>query len=285
MKKSTFESPSIESNTIEELSAKLLDVTNQLSKSNEKLKREQKDREEMLANLSHDLRAPITAIRSALDYLLSGQIITKEDMDSSIHIIDRRTKTLEKLIQDMYYLFCVEDTSKLLELETVDAVFFFEEYFYDAISNRIFDSHHLFLEVEPGLSCHINIDIQKFVRVMDNLFTNAVKYSPEDSDVTLRLYSQSEKNHNNALCSDSLIIEVKDNGTGIPEDALQNVFNRTFTVSNSRTPNSETGSGLGLSIVKAIVERHDGTVRCTSELGKGSIFIIQLPCQRSINHD
>ncbi|HKM35859.1 MAG TPA: histidine kinase dimerization/phospho-acceptor domain-containing protein, partial [Lachnospiraceae bacterium] len=104
MKKNTFNAPGIESNTIETLSAKLLEVTDLLSKSNEKLKREQKEREEMLANISHDLRAPITAIRSAIDYLTSDQKLSKEDINSSLLLIDRRTKTLENLIQDMYYL-------------------------------------------------------------------------------------------------------------------------------------------------------------------------------------
>lgn len=282
MKKNAFESPSIESNTIETLSAKLLDVTNQLSKSNEKLKKEQKEREEMLANISHDLRAPITAIRSAVDYLQSGQKISTADRDSYIHMIDRRTKTLETLIQDMYYLFCVEDTSKILELEVVDAAFFFEEYFYDAISDRKYDTHNMFLDIEPGLACSIKIDIQKVVRVMDNLFTNALKYSPDGSNITLHLRMIPEANNrSNALYSDALSIEVEDTGMGIPADALQNIFKRTYTVSNSRTPNTETGSGLGLSIVKAIVERHGGSVRCVSEIGKGSNFIINMPCKRN----
>lgn len=75
-----------------------------------------------------------------------------------------------------------------------------------------------------------------------------------------------------------VIAGVIDNGPGIPEDALPHIFRRTYTVSHSRTPGSATGSGLGLSIAKAIVERLEGSICCTSEPGEGCCFLIQLPC-------
>lgn len=271
MKKNFFEQPLIESETIESLSAKLLAATAELSESNRELQKLQKERSEMLANISHDLRAPITAIRSAVDYLLSGHNLTEDDYRSSLKLIDRRTKTLENLIQDMYYLFCVEDTSKELALEEVDAAMFLEEYFYDAIVDSRYDNHNMNLNIEDGLSCTITVDLQKIVRVLDNLFTNAAKYSPTGTDITLK--ASVDKNNS------TLTVAVIDNGSGIPEDALAQIFNRTYTVSSARTPGSETGSGLGLSIVKAIVERHGGTVSCTSKIGEGSCFSLTLPCQ------
>lgn len=272
MKKNTYTAPGIESDTIETLSARLLEVTDLLFKSNEKLKKEQKERQEMLANISHDLRAPITAIRSAIDYLTSSQELSKEDIASSLQLIDRRTLTLENMIQDMYYLFCVEDTSKEFTFESVNASAFLEEYFYDTIVDSRYDSHHMVLDLDPQLNCKISIDVQKFVRVLDNLFTNAAKYSQENSTITLKAYLSCKDKHPNTLC-----IEVIDNGVGIPKEALPNIFNRTYTVSSSRTPNSTTGSGLGLSIAKAIVERHGGEICCKSEIGKGSTFMVLLP--------
>lgn len=271
MKKNFFEQPTIESETIESLSEKLLATTAQLMETNRELQKIQKERSEMLANISHDLRAPITAIRSSVDYLISGKNLTKEDFPSSLRLIDRRTKTLEDLIQDMYYLFCVEDTSKELALESVDAASFFEEYFYDAIVDTRYDTHNMNLEIMKDVVCTIQIDLQKIVRVLDNLFTNAAKYSPEGTDITLKVELQEDMQ--------KLIISVIDNGIGIPKEALEHLFSRTYTVSSARTPNSATGSGLGLSIVKAIVERHDGTVCCESEEGKGSRFSFTLPCK------
>lgn len=270
MKKNFFEQPIIESETIEALSARLLAATTELSKSNNELQKLQKERSEMLANISHDLRAPITAIRSAVDYLVSGHNLTDEDYRSSLMLIDRRTKTLENLIQDMYYLFCVEDTSRLLDLEEVDASMFLEEYFYDAIVDSRYDNHHMILDIDEVSDCRLNVDIQKLVRVLDNLFTNAAKYSPAGTDITLKAVVNRK--------ASALTVSVSDTGNGIPKDALARIFNRTYTVSSARTPNSSTGSGLGLSIVKAIIERHGGTVSCVSELNEGSCFSFTLPC-------
>lgn len=269
MKKNVFQSPALESETIETLSAKLLLSNNQLLESNKKLEQVQREREEMLANISHDLRAPITAIRSAVDYLLSGQEISPEDLQTSLQLINHRTRTLENLIQDMYYLFCVEDTSKELNLEETDACLFLEEYFYDALADSRYDSHDMRLEIPPNLNCHIKIDIQKFVRILDNLFTNAAKYTQPDSRITLSA--------NLTPDNGSLQISVSDNGPGIPADALPHIFSRTYTVSSARTPGTSGGSGLGLSIVKAIVERHGGNVICNSIEGEGCCFTVTLP--------
>ena len=273
MKKNTFEQPQIESEAIETLSSRLLTTTTRLLQANFELQKIQEERSEMLANISHDLRAPITAIRSAVDYLISGQNLSPEDYQSSLQLIHRRTKTLENLIQDMYYLFCVEDTSKDLDFEEVNAAAFLEEYFYDAIVDTRYDNHNMHLDIEEGLDYTVEIDIQKIVRVLDNLFTNAAKYSAEGTDITLKAENDAARG--------CLRISVTDNGAGIPADAVKQIFNRTYTVSSARTPNSSTGSGLGLSIVKAIVERHDGTVSCESEEGKGSCFSFSLPYANS----
>lgn len=275
MKKNTFASPDIESEAIEKLSKQLLDTTAQLYTVNEQLKKEQQQQREMLANISHDLRAPITAIRSSIDYLTSGHITSQEELDSSLQLIHRRTLTLENLIQDMYYLFCVEDTTRALELETVDAVPFFETYYFDALCDAKYEKHELILDIPDDLQTTLHIDVQKMVRVLDNLFTNAVKYSLPDTKITLQIRTLPEEPF--------LQISVIDQGIGIPADALPHLFGRTYTVSSARTPNSATGSGLGLSIVKAIVERHGGSVTCESEEGKGSRFSFTLPYHSS-NH-
>lgn len=267
--KNQFSTPMIQDETIESLSAKLLKATAELTAANKRLQQVQKEREEIISNLSHDLRAPITAIRSALDYLNTSSSLTIVDYQSTLAMIDRRTRTLEDLIQDMYYLFCVEDTSKELRLTEIEIAPFLEEYYYDTLADSRFDTHEVNLELPPGLNCRVRIDVQKMVRVLDNLFTNAVKYTQKDSAITLRAeISPSDK---------MLAISVIDNGPGIPAEAVTRVFNRTYTVSSARTPGSTSGSGLGLTIVKAIMERHGGTAVCTSEEGKGCCFTLTLP--------
>lgn len=272
IKKNSFETPSVESETIETLTERLLAVTTKLSESNMALAKLQKEREEMLSNISHDLRAPITAIRSAIDYVNSSNSISEEDLRSSLALIDRRTKTLENLIQDMYYLFCIEDSSRSLEFEEVPALPFIEEYFYDATIDSRYDTHDMNLDLDDQSDSMIRIDIQKIIRVLDNLMTNAAKYTQEDSQITLEAHIIKDEKD-----TEFLSVSVSDNGPGIPEESLPSIFNRTYTVSSARTPESQTGSGLGLAIVKAIVEKHGGTIKCESEYGNGCKFTFTIP--------
>ncbi len=267
--KPTFNAPDIESEQVNELSIKLFQAKEELARANEQLKYIQKQREEMLSNISHDLRAPLTAIRSALDAMLESKNLTPEETREFLGTIDRRARTLEDMVNDMYYLFCVEDTGKKLDFTEIDALPFFEEYFFDATTDARYDDRDMQLDIPEDLEAVINIDVQKIIRVMDNLFTNAAKYSESGDFIRLSVHKDS--------ASDSLTIEVADSGIGIPPEALPNVFNRTYTVSSARTPNGKTGSGLGLSIAKAVVERHGGSIFVNSALGVGSTFIIKLP--------
>lgn len=269
MHKNFFEEPNIQEDSITALSQKLLSVTTQLQESNKELQQLQKERADMLANISHDLRAPVTAIRGAVDYLLSDSNISSEDNASILQLIDRRTKTLEILIHDMYDLFSIDTSDKSLSFEIIPAAPFLEEYFYSTILDKRYDNYDLSLEMSENLNCQIEIDIHKFIRVLDNLLTNAAKYSNPNTKIILKVVPSSDNS--------CLVISVIDQGMGIPEDALSKIFNRTYTVSSARTPNTPTGSGLGLSIAKAIIEKHHGTILCESVLGKGSTFTIKLP--------
>ena len=264
-----FQSPNLESKNVEELTTQLMDA-------HIKLQALQKEREMMLANISHDLRAPITAIRSAVDLALSTDELSKDDIHKTLNLIDKRTAVLEDLINDMYYLFCVEDVSRPLNTEPVDACTFLEEYFYDASIDSRYDAFNMQLDVPTDLECTINIDPSKMVRVLDNLMTNSAKYAGEKTSY-IRLSATINKcNHSCPDCQ--LIISVSDDGCGIAPEALPHIFTRTYTVSNARTPGASSGSGLGLSIAKAIVERHGGTISVESSFGKGTTFAVSLPC-------
>ena len=257
-----FQSPNLESKTIEELTVQLLET-------HSKLQLLQKERQMMLVNTSHDLRAPITAIRSAIDLALTNTL-SEEDLRKTLSIIDKRTAVLEDLINDMYYLFCVEDVSRPLNIQTVDACTFLEEYFYNATIDSRYDAFDMQLDVPTNLNCSINIEPQKIVRVLDNLMTNSAKYAGENASY-IRLSAKVYRD-----CQ--LIISVSDDGCGIAPEALPHIFSRTYTVSNARTPGASSGSGLGLSIAKAIIERHGGTINAESTLGQGTTFTVSLPC-------
>lgn len=262
-----FESPTVESDSLEALSKKLLAVTAELYEKNNALAESERKRKEMLANISHDLRAPITAIRSSLDLLSSFESLSKEDVESTMGLINRRVATLESLIQDMYFLFCVEDDTRDFNMETVEIAPFLESYFYDAIVDSRYDNHDMQLDISLDLEGKVTIDVQKTIRVLDNLFTNAAKYSGEGSQITLAA----------KLIDNDVEISVTDNGVGISEEDLPHIFERSYTVSRSRTPGLEAGSGLGLAIVKAVMAKQGGAVSCASRLGAGTAFALRLP--------
>lgn len=273
MNKHDFNTPSIESDTLEILSQKLLRTTAELMSANQKLERYQQERSEMLANISHDLRAPITAIRSALDLLNSKNDASAEDLWETLHLIDRRTSSLENLIQDMYLLFTAENPSSAFDFQEIEIAPFLEEYYVDLSLNPAYDAHKLELDLSPDLSALVRIDIQKFLRVLDNLFTNALKYSGDHTTILLRSFVNNEEN--------MLEIDVEDNGIGIPPEAIDHIFDRTYTVSRARTPGKASGSGLGLCIVRTIIERFGGSVSCQSTYGEGCCFRILLPLFQS----
>ena len=273
-----FQSPNLETKSVEELTSELLEA-------HSKLQALQKEREMMLANISHDLRSPITAIRSAVDLALSSENLSPSETNKILSLIDRRTASLEDLINDMYFLFSVEDASRNLNLISLDACTFLEEYYYDAIIDSRYDRFDMQLDVANDLNCTINIEPQKIVRVLDNLMTNAAKYAGEKATfirLSAHICKSSPKNNtkNNSFSTSGsqLIISVSDNGNGIAPEALPHIFTRTYTVSNARTPGESSGSGLGLSIARAIVERHNGTISAESTLGEGTTFTVSLPC-------
>ena len=250
------------------------DLTMKLAKANKELSDEKKLRNEMLANISHDLRAPMTAIRNAIDYLGTFEdddMPTNEEFHSIVSMLDRRSMVLEKLIQDLFYLTSLDNPSHKYEFEKVNMQNFLQEYYMYTMEDSKFDKRNLSIDIKDCIGAFCLIDIDTFTRTLDNLYTNAYKYSNDGDFIALKAYIE----------ADNLIICLKDTGIGIAKENLDKIFDRSYTVSNARTPESVTGSGLGLAIVKSIVEHHKGEVWANSKLGVGSSFFIKLPLEKA----
>ena len=235
-----FRSPSLEQETVEELSRRLLEITAQLNASNRSLQHLQQERTEMLANLSHDLRAPLTAIRSAVDYLTSGQSLSAQDIEGALTLIDHRTGTLEHLIRDMYELFTLEDPSHAFSFQELDAPAFLEEYFYTALPDSHYAGHLLCLSVSQDLHATLFADPGKLIRILDNLLGNAAKYS--DGDLSVTLLERGTVLFSNAAA-------------GLGHVRAERLFDRFYTVEPATG-----GVGLGLSIAKMLTERMGGSI-------------------------
>ncbi len=260
MSKKSFEKP--------ELSVE--DLSHALYEANQKLTSTISERDEIYANISHDLRSPITAIRSSIEYLQSLKEPSMEEINSTLKLINDRSIVLEKMINDIFTLTKMDFASYNLDLSPVPIAPFLEEVFFSYEEDLKFAERHMVLDVSGDYLDEVFIDPDNIKKVLDNIFNNALNYSSQGDTITLSLQKSEGKN--------CFIISITDTGIGIDKDNLKLIFDRSYRVDNARTPNSHQGAGLGLSICKSIIEKHGGSIWCTSEgLGKGSSFHILIP--------
>lgn len=268
MSKKKYEAPE-GSQEDKELEEKLALANTALWEANEKLREEERKRMEFFSNMSHDLRAPLMALSGSLEYLQS-EGISEEERNDLILLMKRRLDGLKGMVDDLFLLSKVENPGMKLNSEIMDISFFLEEYFYSVVTDSAFDDRELRLELDPELNLDVELDPNLMLRVMDNLFTNARKYSDPGAEISL--FAKSVIKEGKSFVK----IEVTDTGIGISEKDLMHIFERTYRVDKARNPENMS-SGFGLAITKSIVERHKGEITCESELNKGSKFIIILP--------
>lgn len=267
MGKTPFEAPDI--NLVEALTAQLLTANRQLEEANRSLRDSEAARVEMFANISHDLRAPLTAIRGALDRLLYAENLDEEDRQSMAAIMDRRVSALEHLVGELYYSVVIEQPNFSLNLMALPVAPFLEEWFITHQYGGGCDCRELRLEISRDFEAVVEIDPDRMVRVLDNLMENALRFSRNGDTITLGC----------RMVEPGSLVEIylSDTGSGIHPDAIPHIFERTYMGAHSRTPGGNTGSGLGLFIAKTIVDKHGGVIWCKSEPKRGSTFFIRIP--------
>jgi two-component system, OmpR family, sensor histidine kinase NblS len=223
---------------------------------------------EFISNVSHELRTPITSIKSYVDTLCNhGEKLDPDIYREFLQIIDSEADRLMFLVNDVLELSRVEEGNREFELEPLDirgAI----EYALRALNLMAKDR-----QIELSLVCDeeevplVNINQESIERVVINLLTNGIKYTPVGGKIEVIV---------NYLKPDKEIrVDVKDNGIGIPEECLEQIFDRFFRV--EKKVHTIKGTGLGLTIVKKIVEKHGGRLSVTSALGQGSTFSFFLP--------
>ncbi len=229
-----------------------------------RLKQLERTREEFVANVSHELRTPLSLIKGYVETLLDGARENPEVAERFLKIIERNANRLDLLIQDLLTISALESEKIKLNLQSVALRALVEKVFTDLHAKAENKNVELVNDV-PELTA--NGDVNRLDQVLANLVDNAIKYGRAEGRVTVG---------GKKLDDGKVGIFVRDDGPGIPPEAINRVFERFYRVDKARS-RDQGGTGLGLSIVKHIVQAHGGEVRVESELGKGATFFFTVP--------
>lgn len=222
----------------------------------------------LFANISHELRTPLTLISSPVAYLLNdtNNILSKEEQISQLHIVQRNTKQLKGLVNDILDLSKLESNRLKLQEDGV----LLNPFLKKVAGN--FDSLAQHLKIQYTIKSCINdnisavIDKDKVEKILNNLLSNAIKHTPSQGIV--HLIACIEK--------DIIRIEVKDTGYGIPEEDIPHIFNRFYQGKNNQD-HLQGGTGIGLALAKELALLMNADIEVKSQLGKGSNFVLKLP--------
>jgi two-component system, OmpR family, phosphate regulon sensor histidine kinase PhoR len=228
------------------------------------LKKLEQIRKDFVANVSHELKTPVTSIKGFTETLLDGAMNNKETLESFLSIILKESDRLQSLIQDLLDLSKIEQQGFQLLLKEVDLKLLLEEVI-TLLSGKA-EAKNIRLEFyNKQEKVQIIGDVDRLKQVFINLIGNAISYTPSGGDVKIILLEHNEK----------VRIHVKDSGVGIKKEEIPRIFERFYRVDRARSRNSG-GTGLGLAIVKHLVEAHHGQISVRSMLGEGSEFILEL---------
>ncbi|MEA5024573.1 Adaptive-response sensory-kinase SasA [bioreactor metagenome] len=231
----------------------------------EAIERYDRLRQELLSDVSHELRTPLTVIQGFSEAVLDGLVKSKEQEQHYLKLIIDETERLRRLVDD------------LLDLKALEAVETFDEMDYVVLNKLVQLSVERFKQLAESREIELEIILpeapvtiwgnsDRLKQVLTNLVDNAIKHSESGTKVGIQL--EFEK--------DWAFIAVKDSGPGIPQGELENIWERFYKIDKSRSRRG-TGTGLGLSIVKKIIEMHNGKVLARSRIGQGTVFTVYLP--------
>ena len=237
----------------------LYDVTDQ--------ERQERERREFVSTVSHELRTPLTTMNSYIEALEEGVINDKELAPQFIDTIHKETTRMIRMVNELMQLGKMDIKEEHYDKEFIDINKLIEQ-----ISDRFELTHpeKNFIKYIPKTPIFVEGDQDKLTQVFDNIMNNAIKYSPNGKNITVRV--RQNYNHNRVS------ISIKDEGVGIPLVHIDKIFNRFYRVDKSRQ-RTMGGTGLGLALAKNIVEAHRGRIWAQSREGYGSIIFVTLPCE------
>jgi signal transduction histidine kinase len=232
----------------------------QLKENEEEKIQNEKKSKELVSNISHDLKTPITSIKGYVEGIMDGVADTPEKMDKYIKTIYNKANDMDRLINELTTYSGIDSNKIPYNFHILNVADYFsdcvEEVGLDLESKNI---HLNFTNLAPTETCVV-ADPEQLKKVINNIIGNSVKYMGHDNgEIDIRILDEGE----------SVKVEIEDNGKGIASKDLGNIFERFYRTDASRN-SMQGGSGIGLSIVKKIIEDHGGYVWATSKEGEGT---------------
>ncbi|MBK9051081.1 MAG: GAF domain-containing protein [Chloroflexi bacterium] len=237
----------------------------ELSLAYEELKESDRLKDELVQNVSHELRTPLTFVKGYVDLLMDGEMgLLTDEQRAALQIVSTKTSEITRLIEDIVTLQRIEEGN----LEPT--LFSLGDLVRLAVAghklNVKFGVNLLITAIQPIPEGRIYADKGRITQVLDNLVANAIKFSPDGGTVFVEVRETANE----------VLMIVSDQGIGVPQDKLDRIFDRFYQVDGS-SKRRFGGTGIGLALVKRIIEAHKGRVWVTSELKKGSSFYVALP--------
>lgn len=225
------------------------------------------ERREFVANVSHELRTPLTTMKSYLEALGEGLWRDEQIAPRFIEVTQTETERMIRLVNDLLRLSKLDSKDYKLNKSWVN----FSRYFHKVIDRFELTKNEniTFIRKIPDEAIFVEIDEDKITQVLDNIISNALKYSPQGGNITFRV-----KELNNEI-----LVSVTDEGVGIPKSDLAKVFDRFYRVDKARSRKLG-GTGLGLAIAKEVVVAHGGNIWAKSQEHKGTTIFFTLPLER-----
>ena len=230
----------------------------------------EEERKQFVTNVSHELRTPLTSMRSYIEALIDGAWKDEELAPRFLDVAQSETDRMIRMIQDLLHLSRIDSGRSELNKELVDITALFAHVLnrFDMLldseeyrNNNYSIERHLIDE-----AVFVDIDPDRIVQVLDNVINNAIKYSPDGGVISAKM----------DITADEVKIIIKDEGLGIPEEDLGDIFKRFYRVDRARS-RAMGGSGLGLAISREVIEQHGGKIWAESVERKGTTFNITLP--------
>jgi signal transduction histidine kinase len=222
-------------------------------------------RSDFISNVTHELKTPLTSIRMYAESLMMGRVKSDQVQEEYLSVVVNETDRLKRMINNIL---------EFSKMEKANPEHHFVKSNMASILNEAMHEMNYWLEkegfdvvTELDDKIYAEVESEKIKQAIGNLLSNAIKYSTDTKKIFVRLFQK----------LDNIYIEVEDKGIGIPEDKLSRIFEEFYRIEQKE---GISGTGLGLTVVREIIEGHNGTVSVTSEIGKGSMFTVRIPLGR-----